>query len=195
VWIKNVEFVTSVFHLKDLPDEGLPELAFAGRSNVGKSSLLNRLIGRKGFVKVSQRPGYTQSLNFFLANKSFYLVDLPGYGFARAPKNAKKRWQKLVEGYLEKRKGLIGVVCILDIRRDPDQLDMDLFYYLHYLGRQIWVVVNKADKLGQPKRYARLKSITQSLPQFTGRPWVISAKTGLGIQELSQHLSKALPTQ
>ncbi len=190
MWLKQVEFVTSVFDLKDLPKDGLAEIAFAGRSNVGKSSLLNRLFGRRKLVKVSSTPGYTQSINFFLVNKAYYLVDLPGYGYAKAPKHVQRKWQKLIEGYLQGSKTLIGVVCILDIRRDLDQLDLDLFHYLHSLGRRVWVVLNKADKLGQPKRQARLKALSRMLPGFVEGPWVVSARTGLGVKELSEHLGR-----
>ena len=124
--IKRVEFLKSCFSLRDLPGADLPEIAFAGRSNVGKSSLLNAITGRKRLVKVSSTPGFTQSLNFFLINDSAFFVDLPGYGYARAPKKVIKRWQALVEGYLKGRQTLMGVVCIFDIRRNLDDLDLDL---------------------------------------------------------------------
>ncbi len=190
MWIKNVEFVTSVFNLKDLPDKDLPEIAFAGRSNAGKSSLLNRLFGTRKLVKVSSTPGYTQSLNFFLVNKSVYLVDLPGYGYAKAPKRVQMQWQKLIEGYLKGSKMLKGVVCILDIRRDLGQLDIDLFHYLHYLGKRVWIVLNKADKLGQSKSQNRLRSITRLIPDFVEGVWVVSARTGMGVKPLSEHLAQ-----
>ena len=189
---KRVEFVTSVFDLEDLPQGNLPEVAFAGRSNVGKSSLLNRLLGRKRLVKVSSTPGFTQSLNFFLVDGRYHLVDLPGYGYARAPRPVRRRWRGLVEGYLQERRVLIGVVCILDIRRDVDQLDLGLFHYLRSLGKRAWVVLNKADKIGQPGRYARSMAVSRMLPGFVEGPWVVSARTGLGVKELSEHLDGVL---
>jgi len=177
-------FITSAYKLSQLPPPGLPEVAFAGRSNVGKSSLLNRLLGRHNLVKVSSRPGFTQSLNFFLVNDSVYFVDLPGYGFAKAPKYVQQKWHRLVEGYIEARKPLKGVVCIFDMRRVPDQLDLDLLGYLHSLGRHIWLVFNKADKISQPKRQRQLHAIRRRLPGFIDRPLIISARTGEGVQSL-----------
>ena len=178
------EFYTSVFELENLPDTGLPEIAFAGRSNVGKSSLMNRILNRRNLVKVSSRPGYTQSLNFFLINSDTYFVDLPGYGFARAPKHVIRKWHRLVEGYLENSSNLQGVVCILDIRRRPDPMDIDLLNYLHAIGRKVWVVLNKADKISQPRRKARLKGIRQALPPFVKNTFTVSARTGEGIASL-----------
>ncbi len=189
MWIKNVEFVTSVFSIGDLPGGGFPEIAFAGRSNVGKSSLLNRLFGTRKLVKVSSTPGHTQSLNFFLVNRSAYLIDLPGYGYARAPRRVQAQWQKLVEGYLQQSSNLKGVVCILDIRRDPDQLDLDLFHYIHFLGKEAWLVLNKADKLKQSGIQKRIRSIGRVIPDFVHGPWTVSARTGLGMNTLSEHLA------
>jgi GTP-binding protein len=179
-------FITSVYKLSQLPSSGLPEVAFAGKSNVGKSCLLNRLLGRHNLVKVSSRPGFTQCLNFFLVNDSVYFVDLPGYGFAKAPKHVQEKWRRLVEGYVGGRKSLEGVVCILDMRRVPDQLDLDLLGYLHSLGKHIWLVLNKADKISQPKRQRQLQAILQRLPGFIDKPLIISARTGEGVQALME---------
>ncbi len=182
------QFVTSVFELNQLPEIELPEVAFAGRSNVGKSSLMNRILNRKNLVKVSSRPGFTQSLNFFLVNSLFYMVDLPGYGFARAPKQVIRKWHMLVEGYLEQSRNLRGVVCILDIRRRPDPMDIDLLNYLNAINRRVWVVVNKADKVSQPKRKARRKEIAEALPGFVEKLWLVSARTGEGVPQLVNSL-------
>jgi GTP-binding protein len=184
VRITKAAFVTSVVKLSQLPSASLPEVAFAGRSNVGKSCLLNRLLGRHNLVKVSSRPGFTQSLNFFLVNDSFYFVDLPGYGFAKAPKHVQGKWHRLVESYIETREPLKGVVCIFDMRRVPDQLDMDLLDYLHALRRHIWLVLNKADKISQPKRHGHVQAICRRLPGFIDEPLIISARTGEGVQSL-----------
>jgi GTP-binding protein len=184
VRITKAAFVASVFKLSQLPSASLPEVAFAGRSNVGKSCLLNRLLGRHNLVKVSSRPGFTQSLNFFLVNDSVYFVDLPGYGYAKAPKHVQSEWYKLIEGYIETRKPLKGVVCIFDMRRVPDQLDLDLLDYLHALGKHIWLVLNKADKISQPKRQGQIQAICRRLPGFIDEPMIISARTGEGVQSL-----------
>lgn len=182
--ITKAAFVTSVFKPSQFPLTGLPEVAFAGRSNAGKSSLLNRILGRHNLVKVSSRPGFTRSLNFFLVNDSVYFVDLPGYGYAKAPKHVQSKWHRLVEGYIETRKPLSGVVCIFDMRRVPDQLDLDLLDYLHALGRHVWLVLNKADKISQPKRQGQIQAIRRRLPGFIDKPLIISARTGEGVQFL-----------
>ena len=183
--ITDALFVKSVFDLSQLPPASLPEVAFAGRSNVGKSSLLNRLMGRQKMVKVGSRPGFTQSLNFFLINGSVYFVDLPGYGFARAPKHIQYKWHRLVEGYIETREVLNGVVCIFDIRRIPDQMDLGLLEYLHALKRPTWLVLNKADKISQPKRQRQIQTIIQKIPDFINKtPLIVSARTGEGIRPL-----------
>ncbi len=184
--IKKVEFIKSCYSLKDLPEDNLPEIAFAGRSNVGKSSLLNAIMGRKKLVKVSSRPGFTQSLNFFLVNGSVYLVDLPGYGYAKAPRNVIKRWQKLVEGYLSRRKSLKGVVCIFDIRRKLDDLDLNLVEYLLFMKLRPWVVLNKADKLSGSKIASKLRETSIMLPRDLSEPLVVSSRTGKGVKELVQ---------
>ncbi|MBW1965443.1 MAG: YihA family ribosome biogenesis GTP-binding protein [Deltaproteobacteria bacterium] len=184
VKITKTAFVTSVYKLSQLPSPSLPEVAFAGKSNVGKSCLLNRLLGRRNLVKISSRPGFTQSLNFFLVNDSVHFVDLPGYGFAKAPKHIQQKWHRLVEGYIEARKPLKGVVCIFDIRRVPDQLDLDLLGYLHALGRHIWLVLNKADKISKPKRQKQIQAVCRLLPGFIDKPLIISARTGEGVQSL-----------
>ncbi len=188
--ITKVSFENSVFDPSQLPEESMPEIAFAGRSNVGKSSLLNRLLGRRSMVKVSSRPGFTQSLNFFLVNECVRFVDLPGYGYAKAPKSVQRKWQALVENYLESRKSLVGVVCILDIRRDPDQMDTGLIEYLRFLKRKTWIVLNKADKISQPKRLKRVRAIKDRLPRDAGELFVLSARTGDGVREFLNILWK-----
>ncbi len=187
--IKKVEFVKSVFSLKDLPQEQGPELAFAGRSNVGKSSLLNAIFNRKNLVKVSSRPGFTQSLNFFLINDSFYFVDLPGYGFAKAPKKVIKKWQALVEGYLRERNALKGVVCIFDIRRGVDELDIALVSFLKAIDILPIVVFNKIDKLSNNKINQSLERAKILLPRLEMAPFCLSAKTKKGVQNF---LEKAI---
>lgn len=182
--IHSSEFDTSIFDIDQLPDTELPEIAFAGRSNAGKSSLMNRILNRRKLVKVSARPGFTQSLNFFLVNNDLYFVDLPGYGFARAPKQVIRKWHRLVEGYMENSRQLRCVICIMDIRRRPDPLDMDLLNYLHAIGRTACLVLNKADKISRPRRKARLNEICRALPAYVKSPLVVSAKTGEGVPSL-----------
>ena len=130
----NIEFLLSVHRLQQLPPEELPEVAFAGRSNVGKSSLINVLVGRKALVKVSSRPGKTQGLNYFRVDDKFHLVDLPGYGFAKVPKGMQNAWQSLISSYLTSRKTLRCVVVIIDIRHEAKQLDSQLLQFLKDAG-------------------------------------------------------------
>lgn len=150
--IKKAEFVTSVYDLDSLPKRKLPEMAVAGRSNVGKSSLLNRLVGRKSLAKVSSTPGKTRCLNYFLINEGFYLVDLPGYGYAKAPKSLKKAWAELVSNYLEDSEYLAGLVHIIDSRHPPTPLDRQLTEYLQDLGMRVLVALTKVDKLTNRSR-------------------------------------------
>ncbi len=182
--IKNVQFLKSVYNIKDLPTELSVELAFAGRSNVGKSSLLNAIFGSRKFVKVSSRPGFTQSLNFFLINKTSYFVDLPGYGFAKAPKKVIEKWQKLIDAYLKKRANLKAVVCIFDIRRNLDDLDIGLLNYLSSLKLRQIIVFNKADKLSNNKIKANLERAKILMPSEIDKFFVVSAKTGKGLKNL-----------
>ncbi len=157
------------------------EIAFAGRSNVGKSSLLNALFGRRKYVKVSSRPGFTQCLNFFIVNDNAYFVDLPGYGYAKAPRRVIKKWQRLVEGYLLKRSSLKAVVCIFDIRRGVDHLDTGLISYLQSIKVTPLVVFNKADKLSNNKIRTNLERARLLLPIRDHEPLVLSARTKKGL--------------
>jgi len=184
--------VTSAFSPRQFPEWTFPEIAFAGRSNVGKSSLMNALMGRSGLVKVSSRPGFTRSINFFLVNDAFSFVDLPGYGFAKVPKGIRESWKVLIETYIEKRANLHGVVCIFDIRRDPDGLDRGLIDYLTAAGRRVWIVLNKADKIPQPKRRAVEQNVLAKLGARGEEAILVSARTGAGIDILSDTIWERL---
>ncbi|MDD5154342.1 MAG: ribosome biogenesis GTP-binding protein YihA/YsxC, partial [Desulfovibrionales bacterium] len=124
--VLSVDFLKSVYKLPQLPDADRPEVAFAGRSNVGKSSFINTLVGRKKLAQTSKDPGRTQSINFYLLNNAFYFVDLPGYGYAQVPISVRKNWRGLIEGYLTERATLKAVVVIFDIRRLPNEEDLSL---------------------------------------------------------------------
>ncbi len=183
------EFEKSVFRLQELPEPTMAEVAFAGRSNVGKSSLLNRILGRHNLVRVSSRPGFTQSLNFFVVNNTYRFVDLPGYGYAKAPRSAQEKWRRLIEGYLQARQVLGLVVCLMDIRREPDPLDQDLLSYLDHLGKSQLIVFNKADKISQPQRARRLKAISERLGgERTKYALLVSARTGEGVERLLERI-------
>ncbi|MEO7962920.1 MAG: ribosome biogenesis GTP-binding protein YihA/YsxC, partial [Gemmatimonadaceae bacterium] len=141
------------------PPEGLPEIAFIGRSNVGKSSLLNLLVRRKSFARVSNTPGRTQEVNFFGVNGELVLVDLPGYGFAKVAKTKRHSWQPLIDGYLRMTNELRGIVLLLDIRRDPNEEDLAMLDYLATLDIPTLVAITKVDKLGAKEREARLEAL------------------------------------
>ncbi|MBM9519847.1 YihA family ribosome biogenesis GTP-binding protein [Desulforhopalus vacuolatus] len=143
----DIEFLLSVHNLKQLPEEDFPEIAFAGRSNVGKSSLLNTLLARKKMVKISARPGKTQGLNFFQIGDDVRFVDLPGYGYAKVPQGMQNAWQALITSYLEERKCLKCVVVIVDIRHEPKLLDSQLIDWLRDQKIPFLVVYTKIDKV------------------------------------------------
>ncbi len=179
-----VEFLLSVHRLQQLPPPELPEVAFAGRSNVGKSSLINTMIGRKSLVKVSSRPGKTQGLNYFRVDDQFFLVDLPGYGFAKVPKAMQNAWQGLISTYLENRLSLRCVVVIIDIRHEPKAQDNQLIGWLREKGIPSLPVYTKIDKISgsQRDRHARLLDAGHGLSP--SQRLLFSAKTGQGRDEL-----------
>ena len=156
-------------------------MALAGRSNVGKSSLLNKLVGQKGLAKVSGTPGKTRSLNFFLVNESFYLVDLPGYGYARVPKAVKESWGELVEQYLTGGSRLIGLVLLLDSRRDPTPEDAQMLEWLAARELPALIVLTKADKLKRSQINQKVQQVERDL-QLSAIP--TSVKSGMGKNDL-----------
>lgn len=145
------------------PPEDLPEIAFAGRSNVGKSSLLNLITARKSLARVSGSPGKTRTINFYRCNDAFRIVDLPGYGFAKVSRSESEKWGAMIEGYLENRKTLLKVVQLVDIRHKPSAQDVQMYDYLKYYGLDGLVAATKADKLGANERAKALKLIRQTL--------------------------------
>ena len=180
-----VSFVKSAYRESHYPPPDRPEVAFAGRSNVGKSSLINTLVHRKGLAKTSATPGRTQALNFFSVADRFYLVDLPGYGYAVASREAKKSWQRMMEIYLSRRDNLKAVVVILDIRRDPSKGDVELIQWLKEYQRKVILVLTKSDKLSRHQVMSRAQSIGEELKSVSeDLPTVFSAKTRQGREEI-----------
>lgn len=188
----NPSFVISVHSLKQLPDSNLPEIAFAGRSNVGKSSLLNTLLRRKNLVKVSGRPGKTQGLNFFLVSDSFHLVDLPGYGFAQVSRSMQASWGQLISAYLETRTQLRCVVVILDIRHEAKAHDNDLIMWLKNNKIPVLPVYTKADKLSGNKKERCAVVLDVGHGFRKDERVVFSAKTGEGRDVLTEKISRFL---
>ena len=170
----------------------LPEVAFVGRSNVGKSSLINRVLGRKGLARVSQTPGKTTLLNVYRL-PAFYLVDLPGYGFARASKPERAAYRRLLERYLRERDALAGVVWLLDIRHDPSADDAEMGELLAATGVPVLPVLTKGDKLAHGARGRRARDLARALGAGAELPLVTSSTTGLGIADLGASILAALP--
>jgi GTP-binding protein len=178
--IKSAEFVTSAVKQTQYPPEGLSEIAFAGRSNVGKSSLINTLVNRKRLVKTSSTPGRTQLINFFDINDNLTFVDLPGYGYAKVPAAVRKKWGPMIETYLSTRQTLKGVVIILDIRRQPRQEEQDLIGWLAHYSIASILILTKTDKLSKTKVTKQQNAIIRALAVEKEDAILFSAKTRRG---------------
>lgn len=178
--IKSAEFIKSAVSPPQYPPAELPEVAFAGRSNVGKSSLINTILNRKRLVKTSSTPGRTQLINFFRINQEFSFVDLPGYGYARVPARVKKNWGPMIETYLSTREMLRGVVLIMDIRRNPEDEEIVFMEWLDHFRIPCVLILTKTDKLSKSKQKNRHLFIANSLGVDNRRLILFSAKTRLG---------------
>lgn len=178
--IKSAKFVTSATEPSQYPPADLPEVAFAGRSNVGKSSLINTLVNRKHLVKTSSTPGRTQLINFFNINNSIGFVDLPGYGYAKVPVSVRKKWGPMTETFLSTRETLKGIVVIMDIRRAPGTEESDLLHWLEHYNIARIPVITKADKLSRNKQIRQVDNIVRALGIARAEVILFSAKTRLG---------------
>ena len=161
--INRSEIETVAVKPSQCPAADKPEIAFAGRSNVGKSSLLNLLTGRKSLARVSGSPGKTRTINFYLINDEFRIVDLPGYGYARVSKSESRSWGEMMESYLEKRPNLVKVIQLVDIRHKPSAQDVQMYDYLKYYGLDGVVVATKADKISNNEKQKNIKVIRETL--------------------------------
>jgi GTP-binding protein len=176
------EFVVSALSERDFPRDGLPEIVIAGRSNVGKSSLINRLVKNNKLARTSSTPGKTQSINFYRLRGAFFLVDLPGFGYARAGKAASRQWKKCVENYFRNRTTIALVLHLIDARMAPTPLDLELANWLKQLGIARMNVATKADKLSGNGQVTQLRIISDALG---GEPVTLSsALTGMGCNEI-----------
>lgn len=191
--IRSLEFIGGMASLGGWrPPSELPEVAFAGRSNVGKSSLLNRLINRKKFARVSNTPGRTREVNFFRVNDRFVLVDLPGYGYARISKEKRAEWKPLIESYLRGSPQLRGIVQLLDVRHDPTNDDRQMLDFLGELGVPTIIVLTKIDKLRASERKKRLVELAASLGLDDDQMIPFSAVTGEGRDDLAEAMESLL---
>ena len=163
--IKKAEFVVSNTDYRKCPNTGLPEYAFIGRSNVGKSSLINMLTNHKGLAKTSVRPGKTQLINHFVINNEWYLVDLPGYGYARTSKTSRDKWQKMITDYMLKREALVNVFVLVDSRIPPQPIDIDFINFLGMNGVPLIIIFTKIDKQNQRQVAATVNSMKHILSQ------------------------------
>ena len=191
--IKSVEFLTSAVRKEQYPPEGVPEIAFAGRSNVGKSSLINLLMNRKKLAKVSQNPGKTRTINFFTVNGGFRIVDLPGYGYAKVSKAEAEKWGPMMEEYLSGRPDLLKVVQLVDIRHAPSAQDKQMYEYLQYYGLDGLVVATKADKVGRSELNRNLAVIRRELKlKKDDRVIPVSALNKTGTEEVLSAMEEIL---
>ena len=192
--LRNIEFVTTVADLRTLPPAHGAEVAFAGRSNAGKSSAINALAQRNRMALVSKTPGRTQHINFFSVGPERYLVDLPGYGYAAVPAAARAHWHELVGGYLQTRACLRGVIVIMDVRRPLTELDQQLINWLRPTGVPVHILLSKSDKLGQQKASATLREVNAALARgYTNcTAQLFSSTRKVGIVEAAKKIQRWL---
>ncbi len=190
--IKKADFVTSLAEYGSFPGRGLPQIAVAGKSNVGKSTLINRLCRRNKLARTSSTPGKTRLINIFLLNENFHLIDLPGYGFAKVDKKEKARWGQMMQDYFTQAEELRHVLCLVDIRHEPTEDDLTMNRFLREMGIPFTVVATKADKISRGARSRHLAPICRAL---LVQPWEIicfSGEDGTGREELLAQLEKVL---
>jgi GTP-binding protein len=191
--IKQAEFIGSAVNATQYPKEHQPEFALAGRSNVGKSSLINRFLNRKNLARTSSQPGKTQTLNFYHINQEWYFVDLPGYGYARSSKEDRARWGRFIEQYLSNRQELAGVIQVIDLRHPPMDSDVTMMEWLRHYGLPMAVVGTKADKLSRGSWQKQSRQIREGLSLTPDIPLIVySSETGQGRDELALWLQSRL---
>ncbi|SNX52955.1 ribosome biogenesis GTP-binding protein YihA/YsxC [Thermoanaerobacterium sp. RBIITD] len=190
--IKSVELNITAFNKSQYPNDKLPQIAVIGRSNVGKSSFINTIINRRNFARVSARPGKTQGINFYLINKSFYLADLPGYGYAKVSKEMKKQWSLNIETYLNTSEYLIGAVMLVDIRHVPTEDDILMVDYLKKREIPFIIIATKSDKLNKQEIQKSLKAIADTLSVDNEKIITFSSLKRFGIDEAHSALDMFL---
>lgn len=192
--IRSARFILSLDRLRPFPGQGLPEIAMAGKSNVGKSSMINSVLGNSKLARISSAPGKTRLINFFKVNDQFWLVDLPGYGFAKAPKSERDRWAAMIEGYLQGSEHLKRVLHLVDIRHQPTRDDQMMVEYLRHYDIPFTVVATKADKLSKAARGRSIPVICRTLAV---QPWEVipySSEDGTGREQVLELLETETTT-
>ncbi len=192
MWFANAEYVGSFFKVEDIPKTGYPEIAFAGRSNVGKSTLINKILNRKKLAQVSKTPGKTRALNYFEIDHKYYFVDLPGFGYAKISKKDREQWGKLIESYFKTSKKLKGVIHIIDSRRGLMDSDRSLKEYIDYFDIEVLWVLSKVDKLKNQARADIYKNTLHELNCSPQRLMFFSAVDGLGVTEIKKLIMEIL---
>jgi len=191
--VNEAQFIISAVGPSQYPVDALPEIALAGRSNVGKSSLINRLISRKNLARTSSQPGKTQTLNYYLINTDLYFVDLPGYGYAKVSKTKREVWGKFIEDYLLKREEIKLLLLLVDLRHPPSKDDIGMYKWLKHVDVPICVVATKADKIPKGKWQKHLKVVRDALIfDPSDRLIIFSSETGMGKDELWQVITDAI---
>ncbi len=190
-----VEFEASYGKSKQIPDSDMPEIVFSGKSNVGKSSLINKILYRKSIARVSATPGKTTTINFFKLNEVRF-ADLPGYGYAKVSKSEKDRWAELVEGYFAQQRNIALIIQICDIRHSPTKDDMAMIDFLYSTGHNFIIALTKLDKLKKSQQQTRIDALTQELSAFEGiRLFPCSSQTGQGVDEIRAAIEECICTE
>lgn len=191
--VNQAEFIISAVGPSQYPEDALPEIALAGRSNVGKSSLINCLISRKNLARTSSQPGKTQTLNYYKVNQDLYFVDLPGYGYAKVSKTKREQWGKFIESYLLNREPLRLVMQLVDLRHPPSKDDQAMYEWLRHMDVPVLVVATKADKIPKSRWPKHMKIVRETLGMDKGvQPLMFSSELGLGKDELWGILEQAI---
>ncbi|MGL9728478.1 ribosome biogenesis GTP-binding protein YihA/YsxC [Enterococcus sp. DIV0756] len=191
--VHNAEIVISAVSPKQYPETDLPEIALAGRSNVGKSSFINTLIDRKNLARTSGKPGKTQTLNFYLIENALHFVDVPGYGYAKVSKTERAKWGEMIETYITSRKQLRAVVSLVDVRHDPSREDIQMYEFLKYYGIPVIVVATKADKIPRGKWNKHTSAIKKKLDFDPNDTFILfSSETKMGKEEAWQAIETAI---
>lgn len=194
--VKNTSLAKIGTNFSHYPMDGKPEIAFAGKSNVGKSTLINAILGRRALARTSSQPGKTRTINFYDVNDKMYVVDLPGYGYAKAPKTEIIKWGQMIEEYLEKREELKAIILLIDIRHEPGKNDIMMYDWLKHYGYDIIIAATKSDKINRSQIQKHLSVIRKTLNLQPGDVLIpFSGEKKTGVQELWAEIEKFLPAE